>query len=85
MESRIFVKSLGCNSLSFIKVDNIPLLMLSSIITPDSNSLTFFIFTSFSFKDLIFGIIDELFVLILEHLVPSRVSAPDLHVVGSTR
>jgi hypothetical protein len=35
-------------------------------------------------KSLLVGPVDELFLLILEELEPSRVSAPDLHVVGSS-
>jgi hypothetical protein len=43
VESEIFVKSLGLWSLSFIKIKNIPLLVVASIVVPDVNCITFFI------------------------------------------
>jgi hypothetical protein len=54
------------------------------IVTPDTNSLTFYIFTTYNIKYFIVSPIDELTLLVLEYLEPSRVSAPDLHVVGFT-
>jgi hypothetical protein len=58
--------------------------MLASIITPDANLLSLLICTSSYIKDLVVRPIEELILFILEDLEPSRVSAPDLHVVGST-
>jgi hypothetical protein len=61
------------------------LLVLSSIVTPNTYCLSFFIFASSNIKNLVVIPVHELAVLILEDLPPSRVSAPDLHVVGFTR
>jgi hypothetical protein len=48
------------------------------------NWVSFNVFASSNIKDLVVGPVDELVVLILEDLEPSRVGAPDLHVIGST-
>jgi hypothetical protein len=61
------------------------LLVLSSIVAPNTYCLSFFIFASSNIKNLVVIPVHELAVLILENLPPSRVSAPDLHVVGFTR
>jgi hypothetical protein len=47
--------------------------------------LTFLIFASFNIEDFAGLPVDELVVLISKDLPPSRVSTPDLHVLGSTR
>jgi len=47
--------------------------------------LTFFVFTSFYIKNFLVLPVDELTILILENLPPTRVSAPDLHVLCSSR
>jgi hypothetical protein len=52
---------------------------------PDTNFLTFYILTLYNIKGLSALPVDELAVLVLEYLPPSRVGAPDLHVVGSSR
>jgi hypothetical protein len=54
------------------------------MVTPNDNFSSFFIFSTMDIKSLLVGPIDELFLLILEELEPSRVSAPDLHVVCSS-
>jgi hypothetical protein len=46
--------------------------------------MTFFVLSLFDIKDLSTLPIDELTLFILEDLPPSRVGAPDLHVVGLT-
>jgi hypothetical protein len=84
METPFFVQALSLLFLSLVKIDNLPLLVLSSVVTPNSYGLSFLIFTSFNIKYFTVLPVDELAVLILEHLEPSGVSAPDLHVVGST-
>jgi hypothetical protein len=71
MESEVLVKSLGLNWSSFIKIDNSPSLMLSTIVTPDSDSLTLFILGTSNIKNFTILPIDELAVLILEYLEPS--------------
>jgi hypothetical protein len=86
METKVFVYSLRSNSSSFINIDNLPLLMFASVVTPDTNSLTFFVFASFNIKDLVVIVeVDESVSRVFEELPPSRVCAPDLHVVGFTR
>lgn len=84
MEAKVFVYSLRSNSSSFIKIDNLPLLIFASVVTPDAYSLHFLVFVSFNFKNLAALPVCELAVLILEDLEPSRVGTPDLHVVGFT-
>jgi hypothetical protein len=71
METEVFANSLGSNCISFVKIDNLPLLMLSSVVTVNTNCLTFFVFTSFNIKYFAALPVDELIVLILEYLEPS--------------
>jgi hypothetical protein len=85
VETEIFVKSLRLYCLSFVKIDNLPLLGFGSIVTPNLNWVSFFILSSSDIEDFAVVPVDELVVLILEDLPPSRVSAPDLHVVGFSR
>jgi hypothetical protein len=85
MEAKVFVDSLGLRSLISVKINNIPLLMLSSVVTPNTNLLSFLILSSSDIKDFASLPVDKLVGLILEDLPPSRVGAPDLHVVGSSR
>jgi hypothetical protein len=85
METEVFVESLGLDWTSFVKVDDSPSLMSSVIVTIDTNCLSFSILGTCDIKYFTVLPIDELAVLVLEDLEPSRVSAPDLHVVGSTR
>jgi hypothetical protein len=84
MESEVLVKSLGLNSVSFVKIDNSPSLMNSVVVTKDTYCLSFSILGTCDIKYFTTLPIDELAVLILEYLEPSGVSAPDLHVVGLT-
>jgi hypothetical protein len=84
MEAPVFVESLSLWSLSFVKIDDSPLLVLSSVVAPNSYLLAFNIFSSSYIKYLTVLPVDELILFKLEELEPSRVSAPDLHVVGLT-
>jgi len=84
METKVLIEPLGLWSLCFIKINNIPLLMSSSIVTPNTNLLAFLVFSSSNIKDLAWLPVDELSLLILENLEPSWVGWPDLHVIGST-
>jgi hypothetical protein len=84
MESEVFVKSLGLDWTSFVKIDNSPSLMSTVIVSKDTNCLSFSILGTCDIKYFTTLPIDELAVLILEYLEPSGVSAPDLHVVGLT-
>ena len=71
MESEFFVESLGFKLGGFIKINNLPLLMLSSIVTPNTNCMSFLIFASLDIENLVVGPVNELAVLILEDLEPS--------------
>jgi len=71
VESEFFVESLGFKLGGFIKINNLPLLVLSSIVTPNTNLLTFLVFASSNIEDLAGLPVDELAVLILEDLEPS--------------
>jgi hypothetical protein len=84
MEAPFFAHSLGLLFLSLVNIDDLPLLVSSLVVTPNSYGLAFLVFATFNIKDLVVIPVDELAVLILEHLEPSGVGAPDLHVVGST-
>jgi hypothetical protein len=84
METKFFVQSLSLNLSSLVKIDNLPLLVSSIVVTPNSNCLSFLVLCSLDIKDLVVGPVDELVFVELEDLEPSRVSAPDLHVVCLT-
>jgi len=71
METKVFVETLGLVSLSFIEINNLPLLVSASVVSPNSNSLSFLVLSSFDVKDLAALPVDELVVLILEDLEPS--------------
>jgi hypothetical protein len=84
VKTKAFAYTLSLWSLCFIEINDLPLLVLASVVTPDTDWCTFLIFATFHIKYLVALPIDELAVLVSEHLEPSRVGAPDLHVVGST-
>jgi len=84
MEAPFFVKSFLSCLLRFVKVDNCPSLVSSSVVAIYSNWMSFFILVSFYLENLFALPVDELLTFILEDLEPSRVGAPDLHVVGSS-
>jgi hypothetical protein len=71
VETIFFIHTLSIFLLSFIKIYNLPFLGFGSIVTPNLNWVTFFIFTSFDIKDLTVAPVDELVVLIFEDLEPS--------------
>jgi hypothetical protein len=57
--------------------------MFALVVTPNTNSLTFLVFASFNIEYLVDILeVNELRSRVLEELPPSRVSTPDLHVVG---
>jgi hypothetical protein len=73
MESEVFADSLNLRSLCFVKINNIPLLSSASVVLEDTNCLAFFVLSSFNIEDSRILPIDELVVLISEHLEPSGV------------
>jgi hypothetical protein len=88
VETEFLVVSLSSSFGGLVKIDNLPSLINSSTFSTisilHSNSLSFFIFASSNIKNLVVRWIEEVFILEEENLEPSGVSAPDLHVVGST-
>ena len=84
MESEVLVDTLIFSLSGLVNIEDSPLLVVALVVAPDAYSLSFYIFTSFNIKNLAVLPVDELFVLILEDLPPSGVSAPDLHVVASS-
>jgi len=71
MEAKIFVETLSLDSISFVKIDNIPNLSFGFVVAPYLNWVSFLVFTSSDIKDLAVGPVDELAILILENLEPA--------------
>jgi hypothetical protein len=71
VESEVFADSFNLRTLGFVKIDNSPSLVSSSVVTMNLNSLTFFILSTRYIKDLAAGPVNELIVLIFENLEPS--------------
>jgi hypothetical protein len=84
METELLVEALSSYLISLIKINNLPLLSFTSVVSKDTNCLTFFVLAAFDIKYLIVGPVNELIVLVFEYLEPSTVGAPDLHVIGFT-
>jgi len=84
VESEFRVETLLSILFSLVEINNLPLLTFAFVICPNTNSLSFLVLGIFHIKHLTALPVDELVVLILEHLEPSGVGAPDLHVVGSS-
>jgi hypothetical protein len=70
MEAKLFVESLGFKFTSFVKIDDIPFLVVLTMRSMYSNSLSFFILGSNNIKYLIVHHVNELIILILEDLEP---------------
>jgi len=84
VESELIGHSLSWFFGSFVKIDNGPSLVDTTIVTINAYWLTFNIFFTGNFKDLLVLDIDELFFLISKDLEPSWVGAPDLHIISSS-
>jgi hypothetical protein len=82
VESKLFTHSFCLDFLGFIKVDNSPFLVRLSVISPNNDSLSFFISSTSDIENFLILNVNELLINILEDLEPSWVGAPDLHVVG---
>jgi hypothetical protein len=52
-ETEFFIESLGLNLGSLGKIQNFPLLMSSTVVSENTNFLSFFVFSSNDFKDLV--------------------------------
>jgi len=71
METKLFGNTLCLWTLRFVKIDYLPLLMLSFVVAPNTNWMSFFVLSTFDVKDLIALPINELVILISENLEPS--------------
>jgi hypothetical protein len=71
MEAPSFVESLGLWSLGLVNIDDLPLLLLASVVSENSDCGSFFILSALDFNYLVVSPVDELAVLILEDLEPS--------------
>jgi hypothetical protein len=84
MESKLFIESFGPDWFGLVKIDNFPSLISSLLVSVNDNSLSFNILGSINWNSFVVGWIDELVIFILEHLEPSWIGWPDLHVVCSS-
>jgi hypothetical protein len=71
MEAPSFVKSLGLWALSLVKIEDSPFLVSTSVVSIYTNFRSLFILSTIDIKNLAVLPVDELFILILEHLEPS--------------
>jgi hypothetical protein len=71
MEAPSFVKSLGLWALSLVKIEDSPFLVSTSVVSIYTNFRSLFILSTIDIKNLAVLPVDELFLLILEHLEPS--------------
>jgi len=85
VESKFFVESLGLSLCLLVKIENLPSLVGSVGSSIELNSLTLNILR-LEYINALVGLLDvaEVLSLIHEDLEPSRVGAPDLHVLGSS-
>jgi hypothetical protein len=85
IEAKFFIKTLGLSLCLLVKIEYLPSLVSTVMSVVYSNSLTFFVCVTYNINTSL-GLLDITEVLSLEgkDLPPSRVSAPDLHVVGLT-
>jgi hypothetical protein len=70
MESEFFIVAFGWNLLCFIKINDVPSLILSVMNFMSNNWLSFSIFCSFNIKSFAVLDVDELVSSILEDLPP---------------
>ena len=84
METEVLVESLGWILWCFVNIKNLPSLVGSVVSSIGNNSGSFSIFASSNIKAFSILEVDEVFTFILEDLPPSRVGAPDLHVLSSS-
>ena len=82
MESKLFIESTSSIFFSFVKIDNLPFLVLSVVLLPDNDLSTFFIFTTMYIKTSLVVDVAEMLSFEDEYLEPLRVGAVDLHIVG---
>jgi hypothetical protein len=86
VESVFLVETLGLNWLCFVKIDNIPSLVLSVVSVPNDNWSSFLVFASVDINTLLIILeVTEVFISIGEELPPVGVCAPDLEFSGFSR
>jgi hypothetical protein len=85
MESELLIQSFGLSLCFLVKIENLPSLVGSVVSVVYLNFLALLIFTLVDIKASI-GFLDvaEMLSLVDKDLEPSRVGAPDLHIVGLT-
>jgi len=71
METEVFVNSLILSLACLVNVEDSPLLVVTSVVAPDTDWSSFFILATLYIKNLVVLPVDELLILILEDLPPS--------------
>jgi hypothetical protein len=71
LETEVLVQTLCSSLISFVKIKNIPLLAVASIVVHDINCISFIVLLGSDIEDLVVGEVDELVVLELEDLPPA--------------
>jgi hypothetical protein len=86
VESEVGIEAglLNVTSLDRVKIDDLPLLILSVVFLPGEYILSFGIFVSRNIKNLSILNIHDIGTIESEGLEPSGVGVPHLHVVRST-
>jgi hypothetical protein len=82
VETEFFIQSLGLSFWSFVKINYSPSLSNTVAVFPNSDFLSFSISCRSVKNSFILLEVDELRSRVFEKLPPSRVSTPDLHVIG---
>jgi len=85
MESEFFTESFLWSWFGFIKIDDLPSLVRSTMLLPSNDLPCFFILSTMNIKYFLLDVVDEELIRVSEDLPPIGVSAPDLHVVGLAR
>jgi hypothetical protein len=81
METKFFVQSTCLGLCSLVKIENLPLLVATIVVSSNTDCTSFLILATSDIKDLVVLPVDKLVLVELEDLPPLRVGAPDLHVV----
>jgi hypothetical protein len=69
---------------SLVNIDNLPSLVSTTMTLVDDNGLAFSVLVSTDIEASLVLNVAESFISICEDLEPSRVGAPDLHVLSSS-
>jgi hypothetical protein len=83
-ETVFFVKAFLLVILGLVKIADLPSLVGSIMLFPGDDLLSFNIFALVDIDCFTVLDVEEMLINVLEDLPPLRVSAPDLHVVGSS-